>query len=73
MAMRYEDVNQLAVSKASKSAAMDDWVVVRIEIFVACRKIKRPTDPTMSAPLDGEMTTSSSFLSPSEKLGDIDR
>jgi hypothetical protein len=35
MAMRYEEVNQLAVSKASKSAAIDDWVVVRMEIFVA--------------------------------------
>jgi len=35
MAMRYADVNQLAFSKASKSAAMDDCVVVRMEMLVA--------------------------------------
>jgi hypothetical protein len=40
MAMRYEEVNQLAVSKASKSAAIDDWFVVRMEIFVATIAIR---------------------------------
>jgi hypothetical protein len=34
-AMRYADVNQLVFSKASRSAAMVDCVVVRREIFVA--------------------------------------
>ena len=41
MAMRYEEVNQLAVSNASRSAAMEDWVVVRIEMFVAMTGIRR--------------------------------
>ena len=41
MAMRYEEVNQLAVSNASKSAAMEDWVVVRMEMFVAIMGIRR--------------------------------
>ena len=40
MAMRYDEVNQLAVSKASRSAAIDDWVVVRIEMFVAVVKVR---------------------------------
>jgi hypothetical protein len=35
MAIRYEDVSQLACSKASRSAAIDDWVVVRMEMLVA--------------------------------------
>lgn len=35
MAMRYEEVNQLACSKASRSSAIDDCVVVRMEMFVA--------------------------------------
>jgi hypothetical protein len=73
MAMRYEEVNQLAVSKASKSAAIDDWVVVRMEIFVAWRKIKRPTDPTISDPLNVEMAASPSLPSLSDKLGDVER
>lgn len=34
MAMRYDEVNQLAFSKASRSAAIDDCVVVRMEMFV---------------------------------------
>jgi hypothetical protein len=73
MAMRYEEVNQLAVSNASRSAAMEDWVVVRIEMFVACRKIKRPTEPTISDPLNVEMTASPSLPSLSDKLGDVER
>ena len=40
MAMRYDEVNQLAVSKASRSAAIDDWVVVRIEMFVAVMNVR---------------------------------
>lgn len=35
MAIRYADVNQLVFSKASSSAAIVDWVVVRREMFVA--------------------------------------
>lgn len=35
MAMRYALVNQLAFSNASKSSAIDDCVVVRMEILVA--------------------------------------
>lgn len=33
MAIRYEEVNHVASSKESRSAAMDDWVVVRMEIL----------------------------------------
>ena len=36
--MRYADVNQLVFSKASRSAAMVDCVVVRREIFVADKR-----------------------------------
>ena len=39
MAMRYDEVNQLAFSKASRSAAMEDCVVVRIEILVAMKTV----------------------------------
>lgn len=35
MAIRYEEVNHVTCSKASRSAAMEDWVVVRMEMFVA--------------------------------------
>ena len=35
MAIKYAEVNQLAFSNASKSAAIDDWVVVRIDMLVA--------------------------------------
>jgi hypothetical protein len=46
MAMRYDEVNQLAVSKASRSAAIEDWVVVKMEMFVAVMGVI-----TNSAPL----------------------
>lgn len=40
--MRYAEVNQLAFSKASRSAAIDDWVVVRMERFVAVYVLDEP-------------------------------
>jgi hypothetical protein len=33
MAIKYEEVNHVASSKESRSAAMDDWVVVRMDIL----------------------------------------
>lgn len=35
MAIKYDDVNQVAFSKASRSAATEDCVVVRIDMLVA--------------------------------------
>jgi len=71
MAMRYADVNQLAFSNASKSAAMEDCVVVRMEILVACRNISKPTLITINAPLDVEMA-GSSCLPSVDKGGDVE-
>jgi len=39
MAIKYEEVNQLALSKASRSAAIADCVVVRTEMLVAVRML----------------------------------
>lgn len=37
MAIRYEEVNHVASSKESRSAAMADWVVVKMDILAPGR------------------------------------
>jgi hypothetical protein len=38
MAIKYDEVNHVALSKASRSAAIDDWVVVSIDMLVAASR-----------------------------------
>lgn len=51
--MRYADVNQDVSSKASKSEAMEDWVVVNIDMFVAWMNIRLPKAMVTRAPRIG--------------------
>ena len=48
-AMRYVDVNQLTESNASRSVAMEPWIVVRSEMLDVNTKIRAHIDRQMKA------------------------
>lgn len=42
IAIRYADVNHDVFSNASRSPAIADWVVVKMDMLVDCRKMRLP-------------------------------